>query len=492
MTDRSTLAGLLDRLPHARVLVVGDLMLDRYVYGGVERISPEAPVPVLHVEDERAMLGGAGNVARNLAALGVEASFVAVTGKDAAGAEVARLCDALPGTRCELIEDPARATTIKTRYIAAGQQVLRADRESGHAVVGDVEAALARKAAAVMKDVGAVVLSDYGKGTLTAKAVSDIVAAAARAGVPVLVDPKGGDYGHYRGARLVTPNRKELALAAKLPTGTTEEIVSAARRIAKGCGIDGVLATRGPDGMTLVDGRRRPCHIAAQAREVFDVSGAGDTGIATVAAAAAAGIGLEDAARLANAAAGVVVGKRGTAVAGPHEIASALLRQDLTVGEAKLATHEETRERTAGWRKQGLKVGFTNGCFDLLHPGHIALLAQARAACDKLVVALNSDASVRRLKGADRPVQSEAARAAVLAALETVDLVTIFAEDTPLELIRTVHPDVLVKGADYTLDEVVGGDVVQSYGGRVVLAKLAEGHSTTATIARMGRGKKAR
>jgi len=487
MSGRSNLAGLLEALPSAKVLVVGDLMLDRFVDGEVERISPEAPVPVMRVRAETDMLGGAGNVARNLAALGATTHFVAVVGNDRTGKAVTALAGALPGLRADLIVDRNRETTIKTRYVVGRQQVLRADRESGHPVVGDVEAELVRRVKRGLKTSDVVLLSDYGKGTLTPQTVGAIIAAARKAKRPVLVDPKGDDYGRYRGARLITPNRKELAQASRMPTGDEAGIVGAARRLASGCGIEAVLATRGADGMTLIDGKKKPQHLPAEAKEVFDVSGAGDTVIAAIAAALASGAKLVEAARLANVAAGIVVSKAGTAVADRDEIAAALLRQELHAGEQKVVSLDETLEAVTGWRAQGLKIGFTNGCFDLLHPGHVSLLAQARAACDRLIVGLNDDASVRRLKGKDRPIQNEAARSTVLGSLATVDLVTLFAEDTPERLIKAIRPDLLIKGADYTLDKVVGAKIVKSYGGKVLLARLKPGHSTSATIKKMGR-----
>ena len=482
------LAGWLDAIAAARVLAVGDVMLDRFLYGTVERISPEGPIPVLKIDREVAMLGGAGNVLRNLAALGVACGFVAAVGDDAAGREVAALAERDAAGGCDLLVRPERATTIKERFVAAGQQLLRADRERveplGEAARAALGAALERALAAEPPP-GAVVISDYGKGGLDEAALASLIAAARARQVPVVVDPKGTDYAIYRGASVVTPNRRELQEATRLPTGDDAAVAAACRALIERAGVAAVLATRSERGMSLVTAEGAVRHLPAAAREVFDVSGAGDTVAATVASALAAGADLETAARLANVAAGVVVGKLGTAVAHPREILRALHAADLLDAEAKLVDLEDAVTQVAHWRQAGFRVGFTNGCFDLLHPGHVSLLRQARAACDRLVVGLNSDASVRRLKGAGRPVQGEAARAAVLASMAPVDLLVVFADDTPLKLIEALRPDVLVKGADYSREQVVGADVVERHGGRVVLAELAPGHSTTATLRRL-------
>jgi D-beta-D-heptose 7-phosphate kinase/D-beta-D-heptose 1-phosphate adenosyltransferase len=487
MTDGSPLAAQVDRIRGSRVLCVGDVMLDRFVYGEVSRISPEAPVPVCRVTDEAVMLGGAGNVVRNLDALGVSVDFVGVVGGDSAGEEVAALLAALPAVAATLVTDASRRTTIKDRYIAGVQQLLRVDRESVVPVEEAVAEQVAAGAAAALARVGAVVISDYGKGALAGAAIARLIAQAGKAGRPVVVDPKGPDFSRYAGAWVVTPNRRELAEASRMPTGTDEEIVAAARHVGASCSIDNVLVTRSADGMTLVSAAEVH-HLPAEAREVFDVSGAGDTVVATLTAALAGGVPLPDAARLANVAAGIVVGKVGTAVAWPDDIVDAIHRQSLLMpGERKVLPPAAALDRIAAWRRRGDRIGFTNGCFDLIHPGHVALLAKARAACDRLVVGLNTDASVRRLKGETRPVQNEAARAAVLASLASVDLVILFAEDTPVRLIEAIRPDMLAKGADYTVERVVGADIVQGYGGKILLVELEEGHSTTATIARLAK-----
>ena len=483
MTAVATMAAQVQALRDARVLCLGDVMLDRYVYGEVSRVSPEAPIPVCRVTNERAMLGGAGNVARNLAALGAGIAFITVTGDDDAGAEIAALLAELDGA-ATVLTAPGRPTTVKTRYIADGQQLLRADRETEAEIPPHIEDAIAARLDRAIADVGAVILSDYGKGVLTPGLTGRVIEAARGAGKPVVVDPKGPDYRVYRGATVLTPNRRELAEASRMADGTDDEIVAAARHIVARCEVGSVLVTRGGDGMTLVDGATA-LHLAAEAREVFDVSGAGDTVVAALGAALAAGLEAGDAAALANVAAGIVVAKSGTAVAGADEIVDALRAGELKSGERKSVGLPAALDRLATWRARGLAIGFTNGCFDLIHPGHVSLLA--RAACDRLIVGLNSDASTHRLKGDDRPVQGAAARAAVLGSLASVDLVVIFEDDTPIALIEALRPDVLVKGADYSLDEVVGGDLVRGYGGRVVLADIEPGHSTTATISRMGK-----
>jgi D-beta-D-heptose 7-phosphate kinase/D-beta-D-heptose 1-phosphate adenosyltransferase len=485
MTERAELAGLIERLDAVPVLCIGDLMLDRFVYGTVDRISPEAPIPILRIAHESAMLGGAGNVVRNLVALGAKAVFVSVVGDDRPGREVTGLIAESAEIEPYISVERGRTTTIKTRYIAGGQQLLRADQEMLDPISATVLDDLARVAVADVADTGAVILSDYGKGVLSPDLMAKVVAACRKAGKPVVVDPKGADFARYRGAGVLTPNRAELSAATGRPVDTEEQIVAAARSLIEAHGFGAILVTRGPEGMTLVRAEGATLHLPAEAREVYDVSGAGDTVVAALAAALAAGLDLEDAARIANAAAGIVVGKIGTAVASADEVYGVLHAQEVLRGEDKVVTLNEAIARVGAWRAKGETVGFTNGVFDLLHPGHVSLLRQASGACDRLVVGLNSDASVRRLKGESRPVQGEAARAAVLASMTGVDLVVVFTEDTPEKLIRAIRPDVLVKGADYSVATVVGADFVQGYGGTVLLADLIDGHSTTATIRRL-------
>lgn len=487
MIENKQLLQNLPRLKNASVLVVGDVMLDRFVYGAVERISPEAPIPVLLVEREKQMLGGSGNVAANIAALGAVASIVCVVGKDAAGEEV-RLQLQEAGIEGLLVSSPSAMTTVKSRFIGSTQQVLRVDRENTAAITAELEDQVVAQVIAKIATVGAVVLSDYGKGVLSARVVAQIITAAKHANVPVIVDPKGVDFSKYRGATAVTPNRKELEAATSMKAATNDDVRAAAMKIIIECGIPNVLATRSKDGMSLISADAEPLHIAAQVREVFDVSGAGDTVIAAFASLIASGIDMVDAAILANVAAGIAVGKAGTAVVFPEEIARVITYRNgyaETQEQTKIASLKTAAVEANRQRAHGKKVGFTNGCFDLLHPGHLATLRQARAACDFLVVAINSDASVKRLKGPSRPIQDETARAAVLAAMNMVDMVVVFGEDTPIELITAIRPDVLVKGGQYKLEEVVGYDIVMSYGGKIVRADMEDGFSTTNTIARM-------
>jgi len=484
MADNSELLPYVDRLKTARVLCIGDVMLDHYVYGQVERVSPEAPIPVLWIEREMKTLGGAGNVLRNLRALGAAASFISVVGNDEAGREIGRLVEAQDGAEAHVLVQPQRTTTVKTRYIAGNQQLLRADHESAIPLDPYIREDMLRLARELVADHSVVVISDYAKGVLTEGVALEIIRAAREAGARVIVDPKGGDHIRYRGADLIKPNRRELAHATGMPVETDNEIMAASRALIERCGFNAVLASLGAEGSLLIaaDGA---AHIQrAEVREVFDVSGAGDTVVATVAAALAVGVALTDAARLGNFAAGIVVGKIGTAVVYASELTAALNGRDRHDAD-KVVPRSHALDLVARWRRHGLKVGFTNGCFDLLHPGHVALLGQAKAGCDRLIVGLNSDASTARLKGPRRPIQSETERAAVLASLAAVDLIVMFEEDTPMELIRDIRPQLLVKGDDYRLDEVVGADFVKHAGGEVLLVKVVPGYSTTATIARL-------
>lgn len=487
LTDSAVLRAHLDRFENVRVLVLGDVMIDRYVHGTVERISPEAPIPVLRAERDETCLGGAGNVARNVAALGGRATLIGVVGQDQAGLDVTRLIRNESRIEARLVSDASRSTTEKMRFVSGHQQLLRADREEISALPEVMEGALIECFEDALSATDIVVLSDYAKGVLSRRVLTATIDLATRFERPIIADPKSVDLQRYRGVELLTPNRQELAAASPIAGKDDSSIVAAAELVMRSCGIEAVLVTRGERGMTLVRREGEPRHFRARAREVFDVTGAGDTVVATLAVALGAGCDLPAGAELANVAAGIVVGKAGAAVIQPGELAGALdADAALRATDSKIIALAEALRRIAGWRARGGRIGFTNGCFDLLHAGHVALLAQARAACDHLIVGLNADASVRRLKGAGRPVQDLASRATIMASLGTVDLVVPFEEDTPIDMIHAIRPDVLVKGDDYRVDQVVGAAFVASHGGRVLLVPLVPGSSTSRTIARIG------
>ena len=476
----------LAELSDQTVLCIGDLMLDEFIYGEVSRISPEAPTPVIAVKRAELMIGGAGNVARNLVALGTRCIFVGAVGDDEAGNELTKALGNHPLIEFHLVVDGSRQTTRKVRFVSEhhSTHLLRADWETASAVDTRSEDALIGHVIKAIARAGALVLSDYAKGALTPRVIRAVIDAANDRGRPIVVDPKGRDYSIYRGATVITPNRQELADVTRSLARTDDEITEAAVKLCEALAARAVLVTRSEAGMTLVH-NGTAVHVPAYPVRVRDVSGAGDSVVAVLSAMLAMGADFESAMRAANAAGAVVVGKRGTATASVAELRSRILPSATLAPKEKIVFDWAVLdEHLAEWRKQGLRVGFTNGCFDLLHPGHVKLLAGARAACDRLVVGLNGDDSVTRLKGPGRPVQPVQARAEVLAALEAVDLVAIFDEDTPEKLISRVRPTVLVKGSDYTREEVVGREIVEALGGEIILIDIVPGHSTTSMVER--------
>ena len=483
---------LSNALVRQTVLCVGDLMLDEFVYGEVSRISPEAPAPVIAVQRAETNIGGAGNVARNIASLGARCIFIGLVGEDEAGKA---LRDAL--ARESLIEsvlvaDPARPTTRKVRFVSEhfSTHMLRADWEMASPASAEVEQKLIDAILPLLPRADIVLLSDYAKGVLTARVIRNVIEAARKTGKRVIVDPKNVNLAIYRGATLLTPNRREFAEATRSRAGTEAEIAAAAQDAMQLADCEAMLVTQGEHGMTLVPRMGEPIHVPAHPVKVRDVSGAGDTVAAVLAVALAAGAGWETALRCANAAAAVAVSKKGTATVSLAELRRKILPHAFLAAEEKIVlAPAELDAHLEEWRRQDLRIGFTNGCFDILHPGHVKVLTAARAACDRLIVGLNSDASVQRIKGEGRPVQQERARAEVLAALEAVDLVVIFEEDTPIELITRIRPDVLVKGGDYTRDQVVGHQVVEAAGGEILLVDILEGFSTTSLVQRAREGK---
>ena len=470
-----------------RALVLGDLMLDRFVYGSVERISPEAPVPVMSLQRMSDMPGGAGNVARNLAALGARATLLAVVGADPAAEVLRTRLSLMRGIDARLLVDAARPTTVKTRYIAAGQQMLRTDEESREALARPIEQRLIAELEDMLPRADIVVVSDYAKGTMTDAVLHAAVSRARQLGKKIIIDPKSNVFARYRGASVLTPNRSELQAACGTSCRYDDEIEAGARGILAEGLCEALVVTRGSDGLSIIRPELPAVHLPTSAHEVFDVSGAGDTVAATLSLGLAAGGGIVEACALANLAAGIVVGKRGTAIVTAEELAAAIAPFDARGVVEKLCSFEAAERLAGSWRDQGLRITFTNGCFDLLHPGHVSLLDRARRSGDRLIVGLNSDASVRRLKGPNRPVQDQVARATVLGSLKSVDAVVIFNEDTPLRLIEALQPDVLVKGAEYTIDTIVGAELVLNRGGRIVLADHVPGYSTTDAVKRIAR-----
>ncbi|OGU21119.1 MAG: bifunctional heptose 7-phosphate kinase/heptose 1-phosphate adenyltransferase [Geobacteraceae bacterium GWF2_54_21] len=479
--DRKTVESLFSHAAEIRCLVVGDLMLDEYLWGKAERISPEAPVQVVDVLREELRLGGAGNVVNNLVALGAQVAVCSVIGDDQNGWSLLKEFGRRDVSSDAIFLDPGRRTSRKTRVVAANQQIVRIDRESREALPAAFEKQICDWVAAHIREFQVIVLSDYSKGVLTPAVIAAIVSLAAETGIPVLVDPKGNDYIRYCGATLLTPNRKEAEAASGIAIRDADSLTRAANAIMDTAGLRHLLITRSEEGMSLFSKGEDAVHIPTVAREVFDVSGAGDTVLAALAVGIASGCGMVEAARLANVAAGIAVGKLGTSIVTPQEIIEvvALSHHD---SDSKIKSRDVLALLIAAEQAKGKQVVFTNGCFDLLHAGHVKYLQKARGLGDLLVLGLNSDASVRRLKGAKRPLINEDERAHILAALYCIDYVTIFDEDTPLELIKALKPLILVKGGDYSLDGVVGRDIVEQYGGRVELVSFVDGKSTSNII----------
>ncbi len=480
-----------------RVIVIGDLMLDRYLWGEVSRISPEAPVPIVRVQRDTAVAGGAANVARNLANLGAQVAVIGMTGDDAAAVELRQQLTAAGIDTSGLLTDATRPTTTKTRVISQHQQMLRLDQELTQPLSAAAQAQILSVTAAKLADCDAIVLSDYAKGVLNTAICQQVIGQAQAAALPVLVDPKGTDFGRYRGATVLTPNRAELAAATGVAPGDLNELLNAAKELRCELDVTAVLVTLGELGMALcdADGVQR---IPARAREVFDVSGAGDTVIAVFAIAHSAGWSAFASAQLANLGGGIVVGHLGTAQLTRAELIAAVVNEINSANQIDQAgagqintvySLNELLPLVQQWRHRGERIIFTNGCFDLLHAGHVSYLKQARQYGQRLIIGLNSDHSVRQLKGESRPIVPEQDRAQVLAALAMVDAVVIFNQPTPLELIVALQPDVLVKGADYRPEQVVGANEIKAWGGQLVLIPLLAGRSSSALIARLNENK---
>lgn len=476
---------IVDKFLGCRILVIGDVMLDHYVRGSVQRVSPEAPALVLQVLEEDWAMGGAGNVAANIAALGGRAVLIGLVGDDPAGA-ILRDMHSAGNLEIEtsFYRQPGFPTIQKTRFLAQDRHLLRADRES-RAMSAEAEAGVIARMREAAQNCAAMVISDYAKGLITPGVVQAAVQIAREMGIPLIADPKQPNFSYYRGCTLLTPNRKELALASGIEADSDQGI-AAGMEVALAQFGGPIVLTRSEQGISLFQSGTTPIHEPARTQFVRDVSGAGDTVAAALSLSLAVGETLPKAMTVANIAASVAVSKSGTATVTAEELAGALLIDAQPARrEQKLGTLSLAYARREAWRREGLTVGFTNGCFDILHPGHVKLLRAAKAHCDRLIVGLNTDSSIRRLKGPERPVQVEGSRAVVIAAIDSVDLVMLFEDDTPMELIQVLRPDMIFKGADYTVETVIGGSFVQSYGGRVVLVDLEEDQSTTNLIARV-------
>ena len=486
--DLPALRKHLEELGSPRICVVGDLILDRYLVGAVSRISPEAPIPVLAAQREELRLGGVGNVAANLSTMGAEVRMVAAVGKDGLEDEVRGLLGQLRIDATGVLADPSRPTIEKTRFLSGVQQMLRVDREDARPLDEEMAKSLLAAAETALAESDALILSDYGKGVLTQEVSQALIQAARAQGIPCLVDPKGSDWTRYRGATLVTPNRQEAheALGTELPD--LDAVRAGAADLIEHNELDAVVITLSADGIYHRHQDGTDGHVQAEARQVYDVTGAGDTVVAHLALHLASGLSLSSAVGLANQAAGIVVARLGTHAVTPDELRSRLEDRD-PGGEGKiLVDGSALAKRLESWRREGRSIVFTNGCFDILHRGHVEYLRFARRQGDLLLVGINTDASVRRLKGSTRPINSLEDRMEVLAALEVVDGVVAFDEDTPKNLIESVTPAVLVKGEDWRDKGVVGQEWVEDHGGRVVLATLLAGRSTSSVLERAAQG----
>jgi D-beta-D-heptose 7-phosphate kinase/D-beta-D-heptose 1-phosphate adenosyltransferase len=482
MVTPKLIQDLVNRFEHCTILVLGDLMLDEYLWGHVERISPEAPVPVLSVLRREYTLGGAGNTIKNIRSLNANVLAAGVLGADQVGEMILKELEKLKVSTNGVVAEEGRSSTKKTRLMSVdrSQQVFRIDQETRQPICTQTEKRILSFVEEVIEQVQALLISDYSKGVVTQSLAQSVIQLARRCKVPVVVDPKAS-YKHrykYAGATTITPNLREASQLSGIEIDSEETLEAAGLCLLKELELESVLITKGAKGISLFTANQH-IQIPAEARQVYDVTGAGDTVAGVFALAIAAGVSYEIAARLANTAAGIVVGKVGTATVSKEELLQHHLR--LAYSE-KILSLETLKARVEEAKSKGQVIVFTNGCFDLLHIGHVQYLRQARELGDILIVGLNSDDSVRRLKGNKRPIIPQHERAMILAALETVDYVVIFEEDTPYELIKALQPHVLVKGKDYSLAEVVGRDIVESNGGRVELIDLVEGRSTSTLI----------
>lgn len=478
---------LVQELSGISIFCAGDILLDRYIIGEAHRLSPEAPIPVLHAHRQEDKLGGAANVADNLSHLNIACHLAGFIGNDDIGEKIKTLLTTEAHCTSTLVSIENWPSTLKTRLMAGTKHLLRVDQEQPLKIT-DLDRLHYFEEAwkhAIGKS-QALILSDYGRGLFSKDLLAHFIKQARQHNLPIIVDPKGTNYEKYNGATLITPNKIELSLASGgLPTHTLEDCVIAAQHLLKTIDVEGILVTRSADGMTYITREGVQANLPTQAQSVFDVSGAGDTVVAMIATGMALDWPMEKTMELATLCASIVVGKAGTAVVEPDELArklDTLKKTPKDTYKQKIMSWDTAKKQLQTWQKRGYKIGFANGCYDLLHEGHLATIDFAKEKCDKLIMGLNSDASVKTLKGPSRPLQNQQTRAKILSALSAIDGVVLFDEETPFDLIQHLLPDVLIKGADYKIEDIVGADIVIKNGGRVELAPILEGHSTTKTV----------
>ena len=468
------------KITNAKVFCLGDLMLDKYVIGSSQRISPEGPIPILDIKKEVNMLGGVGNVARNLGTIGIKTYLIGLIGNDEIGNIIEKKIKQ-KNIITKLFKDNNRPTTLKTRFIANDQQILRTDKETMAPISLSLEKKILKESKKMILNSDSIILSDYGKGLLTKNILKEIISFANKNRKPIILDPKSDNLEKYKGVTILTPNINELELVAKRKLNNQSEIVKASKQIIKKCNFKHMLITRGKRGMLLVSSNNnKVISLETEAKEIYDVSGAGDTVTSFLAACLASSITITNSIKIANSAAGIVVSKSGTSVAHLSELILSLNKN--INHSSKINDRLEANNIIKFWTKKKEKIGFTNGCFDYLHPGHVSLLKKAKENCTKLIVAVNSDSSVRKIKGPNRPQQNQDIRSKVLSAIKYVDLVIIFNEKSPIKLIRQIKPSLLVKGSDYKENKIVGAKLVKSFGGQILRVKIFKDFSSSLII----------
>ena len=481
MFNKNSLKIILEKIAKANVLVIGDSMLDSYIIGNVERISPEAPIPIMKIEENFFIPGGAGNVALNLSSLGVKSYFISLVGKDDAGKKLIKILDLSKNINANIVMDKSRKTSIKTRYIGNSQQLLRTDEETTNKMSRDVEKQIFQYYVRAIKKSDVVIISDYGKGIFWGNFCQRIIKLAINLKKNVIVDPKNNDFSLYKGAYCITPNIKEAYLATNVNVKDNYSAEKCGLHIIEKNWSKTVLLTRGKEGLSIIE-KSNKTHFKADTEEVYDVSGAGDTVVAFFAASIAAKLDTNTAAELANLAAGIVVKKSGAATVNVEEMLLASKQKYANKSKNNHFDEASIKQKISEWKINNLNIGFTNGCFDLLHSGHIETLKKASSVCDRLIVAINSDSSIKKIKGAKRPIQDEKSRLSIISSLSMVDAVVLFNENTPLKLIKLIKPDFLIKGEDYKTSQIVGANIISKWGGKIVRTKLVKNRSTTKLI----------